>query len=227
MTDTTDTTVTTPGKAAGTTSGRATGPLSLLTAPFERRTWAETLHLVLDLPLGIFTFSLLVTMLSTGAGMVVTLVGVPLLAATVLTARGLAVMERGRARALLGVDLPEPPPFRWRAGQGFAAWLRAGLADRTGWRGLLYGVLLLPVGVLGFSFTVAFWSSALGGISYPIWYRWLPMNDGHRGANLFPHWYPSEHLAQTAGMGLVLLFIAPWVVRGLAHLDRALLNVLR
>lgn len=209
------------------TTDRKTGPLSLLTAPFERRTWAETLHLVLDLPLGVFTFTFFVTMLSTGAGTAVTIVGLPLLAAAVLSGRGIAAMERGRARALLGVDFGPPPPPRWRQGQGFGAWLRAGMTDATGWRAVLYGVLLLPVGVIGFGFVVAFWSASLGGITYPVWYRWLPMNDGHRGAQMWPHYYPSEHLAATAGMGVVLLFITPWIVRGLAYLPRVLVELLR
>jgi hypothetical protein len=209
------------------TTDRKTGPLSLLTAPFERRTWAETLHLVLDLPLGVFTFSFFVTMLSTGVGTAITVVGLPLIAATVLAGRGIAAMERGRARALLGVSIGPPPAARTRQGQGFVAWLRAGMADRTGWLAILYGVLLLPVGVIGFSLAVAFWSSALGGITYPIWYRWLPMNDGHRGAQMWPHFYPSEHLATTFGIGLALLFIAPWIVRGLAYLPRALVGLLR
>jgi Putative sensor len=209
------------------TTERKTGPLSLLTAPFERRTWAETLYLVLDLPLGVFTFTYFVTMLATGAGTAVTLLGLPMLAAAVLSGRGIAAMERGRARALLGVDIGPPPAARWRQGQGFAAWLRAGMTDATGWRAVLYGVLLLPVGVLGFGLVVAFWSAALGGITYPVWYRWLPMNHGHRGAQMWPHYYPSEHLAATFGMGLALVFITPWIVRGLAYLPRALVGLLR
>ncbi|MFL6077865.1 MAG: sensor domain-containing protein [Mycobacteriales bacterium] len=206
---------------------RKTGPLSLLTAPFESRTWAETLHLLLDLPVGVFTFSFFATMLSTGIGTAVTVVGLPVLAATVLAGRGIAGMERRRARTLLGVDIGPPPAPRWRHGQGFGAWLRAGMTDATGWRAVLYGVLLLPVGALGFSVVMAFWSSALGGITYPIWYRWLPMDDGHRGTRLWPHFYPSEHLAVTFGMGVVLLFVTPWIVRGLAYLPRALTGLLQ
>ena len=56
---------------------RAYGPL------WDGRTWAATLHLLINLALGIAFFTAAVTMLSVSAGLLITLVGIPLLVATV------------------------------------------------------------------------------------------------------------------------------------------------
>jgi Putative sensor len=39
-----------------------------LRAPFEARTWRETLHLLLNMPVGIATFTILVTGFATASG---------------------------------------------------------------------------------------------------------------------------------------------------------------
>ena len=67
-----------------------------LFAPLARaRTWSETLHLLLDLPLGIAWFTIAVTGLSLGAGLVVlALIGLVVLVATVFAGRLIGIVER-------------------------------------------------------------------------------------------------------------------------------------
>src|SRR4029077_19498759 len=77
-----------------------------LIQPFTARTWKETLYLLLSLPVGIVTFSVLVTGLATGAGLLITLLGIPIIWLTFVLARGLADLERMRARTLLDADVP-------------------------------------------------------------------------------------------------------------------------
>ncbi len=80
-------------------------------APLVRaRTWSETLHLLLDLPFGIAWFTIVVTGLSLGVGLVfLALIGLFVLAATVFAGRLIGIVERARAAALLGVQVPPPP----------------------------------------------------------------------------------------------------------------------
>jgi hypothetical protein len=54
---------------------------------FRRRTWAETLWAVLGLPIGIAGFIITITTLSVSAGLLVTFIGLPLLAVTGLASR--------------------------------------------------------------------------------------------------------------------------------------------
>src|SRR4051812_4246517 len=79
-------------------------------APLVRRTVRETAYLLLDLPVGVIGFSAMVSALAVGISLAITLVGIPLLAGTLLAARHVAGLERTRARALLGVTVAAPPP---------------------------------------------------------------------------------------------------------------------
>src|SRR3954451_25024786 len=49
----------------------------------QARTWRETAFLLLDLPMGVAMFTIVVTMLSVGVGLLITLIGLPLLVATI------------------------------------------------------------------------------------------------------------------------------------------------
>ena len=53
-------------------------------------TYRTTAHLLLDLPIGIATFTIAVTLLSTSAALAITLIGLPLLALTLVAAQWMA-----------------------------------------------------------------------------------------------------------------------------------------
>ncbi|MEU7717450.1 sensor histidine kinase [Streptomyces tibetensis] len=123
---------------------------------YDRHTWKEIAHLLSNLPVALFGFTYVVTMLSVGFGMTVTVVGFPLLAAGLMGARVLGRLERARARVLLGVRIEEPSRLRLRLrGEGglfHRLWLQ--LKDPVGWRTILYEFIRLPWGVLTFGVTL-------------------------------------------------------------------------
>src|SRR5690348_8918862 len=112
-------------------------------AVFAARTWQETAYLLLDLAVGVAGFTFVVTGLSLGLGLLITLVGFPVLVLTLLGCRGGAWLERRRAR-LLGLDLPDPPPLD-RSGT-FLRRASRPLVDGVGWRAAAYFVSMLAVG---------------------------------------------------------------------------------
>lgn len=59
-----------------------------LRAPFEARSWREFGYVLVGLPVGILLFTYAVTMVSLGAGLLVTFLGVPVLAAALAGCRG-------------------------------------------------------------------------------------------------------------------------------------------
>lgn len=96
-----------------TEPGRHTLPTALR-APFAGRMWKEFVYLLLSLPMGILFFTYVVTTVSLSAGLLVTFLGIPLLAGALLGCRGLGSVERARARALLDLDVASPLPVRGR-----------------------------------------------------------------------------------------------------------------
>ncbi|MER6538002.1 sensor domain-containing protein [Streptomyces sp900105755] len=121
---------------------------------FEGHTWKEIAHLLLNLPMSLFGFVYVVTTVWVSGVLTLTVIGIPLLAATLLGARQLGKLERARARALLGVRVEEPTPLPWtRRGAGYGRlWMT--LKDPVGWRTLLYDFIRLPWGVLTFCVTL-------------------------------------------------------------------------
>ncbi|WP_121748609.1 sensor histidine kinase [Streptomyces sp. E2N166] len=139
---------------AGTT-GAATGDrLPPARFAYDRHTWKEVAHLLANLPAALLGFVYVVTMLGVGAGLTVTVIGFPLLAAGLLGARQLGKLERARARALLGVRVDEPSPLPLRGKGGFFPQLWMALKDPVGWRTVLYDFIRLPWGILTFVITL-------------------------------------------------------------------------
>ncbi|WP_189550596.1 sensor domain-containing protein, partial [Streptomyces lavendofoliae] len=121
---------------------------------FDRHVRKEVAHLLANLPLALLGFVYVVLMVAVGAGLSVTVVGLPLLAAGLVGARRLGRVERARARALLGIRVEEPSPLPHRPGGGFFPWLWTVLKDSVAWRTVLYGFVRLPWGVLTFVVTL-------------------------------------------------------------------------
>ena len=141
--------------------------------PGLAQTAKDFAYLVLGLPVGIVAFTFVVTALSLSIGLAITLVGIPLLALTLLSARWIARMERQRARLVVDDAVVEDAPLTGDAVDRGKALFR----DRAAWSGTLWWLLLLPVGVAGFTVAVALWSTALGFVTSPLWYWALPAGD--------------------------------------------------
>ncbi|MFJ9662049.1 sensor histidine kinase [Streptomyces griseoflavus] len=200
-----------------------------LRAPVEGRTWRELGYVLLSLPISILLFTYAVTMVSLGAGLLVTFLGVPVLAAALAGCRGMGSVERARARGLLGLEVGEPEPLRAK-GQGLMSWVGAVLKSGSSWRALLYAVLQLPWAVLSFTVTVTLWSVGWTLVTYPLWFWVLPTYGGQSGIQL----YGDEHrqfyldnpfeIAVTAGVGLLFTLATPWIVRALTTVDRVMVH---
>ena len=184
------------------------------------RTWKETLHLLIDLPLGIAWFTIIVTGIALGIGLIpLMFIGVVVLLLTLQFVRVVSAIERARAKALLDADIANPfMPIGEL--QGWWPRIKAVFGDGALWKGVAYCVLALPVGIITFTVAVTFWSIALGGVTAPIWATIEAMV----GAN-DPHgWAYVGITAASFVAGLIFLVATPWVVHGLAVMDRGLIR---
>jgi signal transduction histidine kinase len=187
----------------------------------QGRTWSETLHLLLDLPFGIAWFTIVITGLSLGVGLVfVALIGLVVLAATVFGGRLIGIVERARAAALLGITV-EPPAARLQP-EGNWAKLRVFLTDQPGWKGIGYGLIMLPIGIVNFTVAVTIWAVALGGTTYPLWSWSVPQSDWQD--RVVHGWLKAGYVSATFVVGVLVLIAAPHVIRGLAAMDRGLIK---
>ncbi|WP_079109132.1 sensor histidine kinase, partial [Streptomyces griseoruber] len=115
------------------------------------QTWKEIAHLLANLPMSLFGFVYVMTVLFTGASLTLTVVGLPLLALGLAGARLVGRFERGRARLLLGVRIDEPSRLPLRRAGGPLARMWLALKDPVAWRTVLYDFVRLPWGILTFT----------------------------------------------------------------------------
>ncbi|MBI0297853.1 sensor histidine kinase [Streptomyces sp. PRKS01-29] len=209
---------------------------AVLKAPFQGRVWREFLYVLISLPMAILTFVYTVTMIALGGGLLITFLGVPVLGAALAGCRALGVVERARARALLGLAVAEPEPVLGRGGgrggrRGPVAWVGALLRSGTSWRHVIYALIHLPWAVLSFGFAMAFTFYGWGFATYPLW-RWVfPRYLDEPGLQVFGDddghdFYldtPFE-IAVTCVAGVLVLFLTPWLMRALTSVDRIMVT---
>jgi len=187
-------------------------------AVVSSRTWLATIHLLAGLPVAIAIFTLVVTGVSLGVGLLpLFLFGIPVLTATAWMITGIAQFERARFALLLGetIQAPAAPPpevLWWRR-------LLQPFRRRTTWRQLAYCLLRLPVGVIDFSLVVAVWAVSIALVTLPLYDAALP-----GGGATIAGFVARGPLDLTCAVlaGLILLILAPLLVRGLASVETAL-----
>ncbi|MEO3974303.1 sensor domain-containing protein [Streptomyces sp. CAU 1734] len=203
---------------------------SALRAPFESRTWREFGYLMLSLPVSIILFTFAIVTISLSAGLLVTFLGVPVLAAGLAGCRGFGALERSRARALLHHHVDNPEPVRPRS-NGLMSWVGAILKSGTSWRHLLYALLHFPWATAAFVVTLTLQTVGWALLSYPLW-RWVfPAYTSQSGIQLYGDsngdaFYvdtPFE-IAATSATGLGVVFVSAWLIRGFAHVDRVMVT---
>ncbi|MFJ4687317.1 sensor histidine kinase [Streptomyces sp. NPDC091377] len=200
-----------------------------LRAPFAGRAWREFLYVMLSLPISIVLFVYAVTMFSLGAGLLVTFLGVPVLAGALAGCRGMGALERARARGLLQLDVASPEPLRVRKG-GAMAWIWAVLKSGSSWRALLYSVLHLPWAVFSFSVALTVWVTGWTLMTYPLWFWVFPTYGEQDGIQLYGDETHRMYLDNpfeigvTALVGVLIVLASPWIVRALTTVDRLMVH---
>ncbi|GHB44079.1 histidine kinase [Streptomyces cirratus] len=207
------------------------GVWRVVRGPFAGRTWREFGYLITGFPLGLLYFGLTVAGLAIGAGLLVTFLGVPLLAGVLAMGRGFGRVERARVRGLLGGRVGEPAPIRARKPGAFPA-MGAVLKSGSAWRHVLYPVLHFPWAVFGFTLALVFWVCGWALLLYPLYFWAFPAFADQPGLIVFQNDGYAFYLdspaaiAATAAAGLALTLATPWVIRALTTVDRVLVTSL-
>ena len=145
------------------------------TAPIEVRTYTNLLYLALSFPLGLFYFIFLTVGLTTGFGLTIIWIGLPILAVVFAASFGMAALERRLAIHLLGAKVPPMAPQRTGAPEGLWKTVQEFLANPVTWKGMAFLFLKFPFGVFTFTLTVALTSLSLALLAAPVVYPWTDM----------------------------------------------------
>jgi len=184
-------------------------------------TWFALVHLLVNLPLGIIYFVVLIAGVSVGTGLLITLIGIPILIGTGWMVRTMGNIERARMNGFLGTTLRDP----YRPASPESGWLARLAAigkDPATWRDFLFLMLRMPVGIFTFTISVATWAVALGLVCSPIAYAF-----GVFQVYVFD-WRFDGPVAMVVATfaGVIMTVLAFGVTRGLVRLEAVLATAL-
>lgn len=187
----------------------------------DPRAYAALFYMVLALATGIFYFTWVVTGLSLSAGFAILIIGVPFVIVFFATVRALSFVEGKIVEAMLGVRMPRRPLYVDRA---LSIWQRIGamFTDARTWSTLFYMLLMLPLGIVYFTFAVTLLATSLGFMAAP-----FARFYGESGVIVIDgdvlHWSaPDWSLPLFFLGGVLLLFVLLHAARGIGHLHGAL-----
>jgi signal transduction histidine kinase len=161
-----------------------------------------------------------------GTVLVAIWIGIPILMFVTMCWRAPARMERRWLRTTLGMQIPtpyRPPP----PGSVYRRW-RVKIRDPATWRDMSYVLLRLPLSIIEFSLTVAFWAASLGLLAMPVFVPLLPADSDFSVPNVHGQ-LTVVHEAGTlpwAALGLLLLFFTIGITPRIAQLQGVIARLL-
>lgn len=133
----------------------------------DPHTYGSLFYMLLSMATGIFYFTWVVTGASLSAGLLILIVGIPLLLLFLLSVRLLSLVEGRIVEVLLGERMPRRPLYTQRD----KPWLtRIGelFTDARTWTAAAYLLLMLPLGIAYFTVVVTLLSVALALMVAPL-----------------------------------------------------------
>lgn len=194
----------------------------------------RALYLILAFVLAMTAVGVLAGLFWPGVGLLIVIVGLPIVVLALFVARGFGLAER----YLLGLTgLPEILEPEWnrdlRPSTGFWSKLTRPLRNGHYWTYLLYGMIISPViSTVTFALTTAWLSVSLGGLTYWFWGAFIPRGgarDGEWGQYvsaalpwLFGGWSSwAVEVVLYLVAGVIFTITLPWVLEGLSRVQHA------
>ncbi len=192
-------------------------PLRLL---LSARPWIAAVFLLVSMVSGTFWFSVLVTLISSGLGLAITFLGLPVLVFTMFLWTCGARAERWWISTLFGVQIPSP--YRPLPAGPLLGRLRVFVSDPAVWRDLCYLLVLFPLGIVEFIVTSIALLVPLAMVTLPV-HVWAPP---HRGSfdPLFNATLPEVMVITLIGFGALL--VIPYALVGMARAHISLAQAL-
>lgn len=200
-----------------------------------KRVPGSAVYLIAAFVVAMVSVGVLASLFWTGIGLLILVIGLPIVVAALVVARGFGVADRFLLRL---TGLPEVTEPAWNRDRpettGF--WMTLTRPVRNGhyWLYLVHGMIVTPiVSTVTFAITTAWLSLSFGGLTYWIWGGFIP--DGNRGEGLwgdnvgealpwlFGGFSPvAVEIVLYVVAGLIAAATLPWVLGGLAWVHHAI-----
>ena len=167
----------------------------------------DFLYVTLSFPVGLLWLIVLATAFMIGVSTSIVMIGIPILAMTLLLWRWGANAERERVALLLRAPIPRPPRRALEGGL-LSRW-RLQASERATWKELGYMVLLGTAGVLAGAIVIGLWSTVLAALAAPALVSIAPAH------SLLADLTTGELFGVVAG-GIALAALTVVLTRGLA-----------
>ncbi len=192
----------------------------------DPRTYGALFYMLLSLATGIVYFTVVTTGLSLSLGLMILIIGIPLLVLFLGLIRVLSLVEGRIVEVLLGERMPRRPLYTQR-GKGWLQRIGDMFTDGRTWTAMLYFLLMLPLGIAYFTTAVTGLVTSLAMIAAPI-SVWLGFTDVQADSDGFLFW--GTHGADmTTNLnlwqlplvlvgGFLLFFVTLHIARGIGSL---------
>lgn len=195
--------------------------------------WRRSLFLLSALPLAVFVPTMVIWLVSLGAGLSIMGVGLLILLVAAALSRWFGGLELRRL-AWAGAPPIEPPQWPVASGRGLIGRIALVLLDGRQWSYIAYSVLYLFLGTVTGSLGLVWLFTILGGATRWLWGDWIPMNRADMSviamivpaARFVPPFLhgPVVSLAY-AILGAIGLVTLPWLTAALVGLHDRLARV--
>ncbi len=192
----------------------------------DPRTYGALFYMLLSLATGIVYFTVVTTGLSLSLGLLILIIGVPLLVLFLGLIRVLSLVEGRIVEVLLGERMPRRPLYTQRS-KGWLQRIGDMFTDGRTWTAMLYFVLMLPLGIAYFTTAVTGLATSFAMVAAPI-SVWLGFTDVRADSEGFLFWgtrgadmTTNLHLWQLPLVllaGFLLFFITLHIARGIGTL---------
>ncbi len=186
----------------------------------KNKTYLSLFYLLFAFILGVFYFTLLVTGLSLGLGLIITLFGIPILIGMMFLWRIFAIFEIQQARIILGIKIPF---VKKKFPKGILKNIQARLNDSFTWKSLAYLFIKFPLGIISFVILVTLLSISVSLIGIPILYYFADIGivQGTFCVDAISFCFVNSYLTAIIWgiVGILFLFVSLHALNGLAYIS--------
>ena len=183
----------------------------------DPRTYGALFYMLLSLATGIVYFTVVTTGASLSLGLLVLIIGIPLLVLFLALIRVLSLVEGRIVETLLGERMPRRPLYTQR-GKGWLERIKEIFTDGRTWTAMLYFLLMLPLGIAYFTTAVTLLSTSLAFIAAPFGFFFANGDYGMTFGDVNVVTDAPWLLPLLSVAGVVLLFATLHLARGIGKL---------